>query len=567
MPVDQTGENILFAMGDGYTEAHIQIQYDPTTEASQFAWVVPLTLVPTFSVGSQRLFDNVLAGTVPAYGFNFQFDDCGGDASDSNAGGSDPTGAGDGGETGSDTGPTVVLEQTVGAFDITVLSGGTADEVMDWLGANGYQQDPNAEPILAEYLAENYLFAAFKLTNGADTAEIHPITLRFETEEACVPLRLTRIAAVEDMEVRTFFLADSRVVPQNYKHVVINPVKLDWPNFAANYKEVITLAVDAFGAEGKAFVTEYAGTSQVVAADGIFSDSWDSAAFANLPVVDVVDTLYAQGLGACDDFDGQCSFTHALLPGLLASFLPVPDGVDSTEFYACLTCFEDQIDLEAWGDGTAFAAAMEQRIVEPGRHARDLLALFPTLTRMYTTISPAEMTADPFFWENPKLPEVDLTQSLATRRILCNGDALWTLPDGREVYVPNDGSWPVINEEMPWEQEVAEMPNSGAPLSLVDNGTLIDTQVAAYNCALGWPANLCGSGADGGTGGPSSETGGPSTSDTLGGSGEESGGSGSAGLEDGGSGCGCTTDSRGPMGALWALALVAVRRRQRSHSI
>lgn len=32
MPVDQTGENILFVMGEGYTEAHIQIQYDPDAE-------------------------------------------------------------------------------------------------------------------------------------------------------------------------------------------------------------------------------------------------------------------------------------------------------------------------------------------------------------------------------------------------------------------------------------------------------------------------------------------------------------------------------------------------------
>jgi hypothetical protein len=236
MPVPQTGENILFAMGDGFTEAHIQIQYDPDTEANQFAWVVPMTAVPQFTVGSQRLFDNVLAGTVPAYGFNRQADDCGGEGDD---GGNGDTAAGgeSGGEDPTDGGPTVVLQQTVGAFEIAVLEGGTAEEVMEWLGTNGYQQDKAAEPILADYLAENYIFAAFKLTNGADTAEIHPITLRFDHEEACVPLRLTRIAAVDDMEVRTFFLADARVVPQNFKHVVVNPLKLDWPNFAANYTD------------------------------------------------------------------------------------------------------------------------------------------------------------------------------------------------------------------------------------------------------------------------------------------------------------------------------------------
>jgi MYXO-CTERM domain-containing protein len=561
MPVDQTGENILFAMGEGYTEAHIQIQYDPTTEAEQFAWVVPMTAVPTFSVGSQRLFDNVLQGTVPAYGFNRQFDSCG---DPGGTGGSDPTGAGSGdpggGETGSDSGgPSVVLQETVGAFDITVLQGGTAAEVMEWLGANGYQQDPAAEPILAEYLAENYLFAAFRLTNGAETAEIHPITLRFEVEEACVPLRLTRIAAVDDMEVRTFFLAADRVVPQTYKHVVVNPLQLDWPNFAANYKEVITLAVDAFGAEGKAFVTEYAGPSDIVSPFGLYSKSWDSSAFEGMAAVEVVDALVAQGLRGCDDFEGTCAFSHALLEGLMASYLPVPAGVDADEFYDCLTCFEDQIDLEAWGDGSAFATAMEERIVVPGLHAQELLAQFPTLTRMYTTISPAEMTADPFFWQNPTLPNVDLTQSVAQRRVLCNGDALWTLPDGREVYVPNDGAWPVIDDAMPWEQEVAEMPSNGAPLMLVDNGALIDTQLATYNCALGWPANQCGSGDDVADTGGRDTDGGTSGGDTAG----ETGGSG--GLDDDGGGCGCNTTPPAHA-ALWAFGVLALRRRRRGSS-
>jgi hypothetical protein len=80
MPVDQTGENILFVMSGDSTEAHIQIQYDPDAEAAQFAWVVPMLALPTFSVGSEQLFQNLLAGTVPAYGFQTTFgcDDFGG---------------------------------------------------------------------------------------------------------------------------------------------------------------------------------------------------------------------------------------------------------------------------------------------------------------------------------------------------------------------------------------------------------------------------------------------------------------------------------------------------------
>lgn len=552
MPVDQTGENILFVLGEGYTEAHIQIQYDPNT-AAKFAWVVPMLALPEFSIGCDRLFDNTLAATVPTYGFSYQFDDCGGNGSNSGtAGASAGDTSADDGSTGGDPGPEVVLQQTVGAFDITVLQGGTAAEVMQWLADNEYEQDPDAEPILAEYLAENYMFAAFKLTNGADLAEIHPIVLRFENDEACVPLRLTRIAAVDDMEVRTFFLAESRVVPQNYKHVLVNPLRLDWPGLAANYKSIITQAVDAFGADGKAFVTEYAGPSSVVNTFGIFGDLWNAQAFSGLPAVDVIDTLSAQGLVSC--YDGgfettggsgtECAFDHPLLRGLLNTYLPVPDGLDEIEFYGCLTCFEAEIDLDAWGDGSAFATAMQERIIDPGAHASDLLATFPTLTRMYTTISPAEMTADPFFWANPDLPDVDLTNAIATRRVLCNGDAVWTLPDGREVYVPGDGPWPDFSDEMPYEEEVAETPRMGPPIVMVDNREIIATELRTHNCQYGWPGDgTCGAGSGG--------------SDSSGSDGS------SAGADEGGGGCGCTSGGNAGWGALAMVVGVGLARRRR----
>ena len=37
MPVDQTGESVIFVMGGDKAEVHIQISYDPDTNANQFA--------------------------------------------------------------------------------------------------------------------------------------------------------------------------------------------------------------------------------------------------------------------------------------------------------------------------------------------------------------------------------------------------------------------------------------------------------------------------------------------------------------------------------------------------
>ncbi|MGB1014930.1 MAG: DUF2330 domain-containing protein, partial [Nannocystaceae bacterium] len=448
MPVDQTGENILFISDATSVEAHIQIQYDPNTNAQDFAWLVPLTAVPEFSVGSDLLFQALLRGTVPTYGLNNNF--CGGTTG---TGGSPFLSEPD---TPGSSGPEIVHNEVVGAFEVTVLTDDSAADLMTWLGENGYTQDPNAEPILQEYLDEGHLFAAFKLHNDSETSDIHPVVLRFESDEACVPLRLTRIAAGEDMDVRAFFLGNNRTVPTNYRHVLVNPLKLDWLNFASNYKDVITLAVDAFMADGRAFVTEYAGTSDVVNTSGVFRPGWDGSVFSGLSPVAVVDTLTDQILMEC--FGDECLFYHPLLEGLLAQHLPVPEGLLPGDFYSCLTCYEDLIDAEAWGDGSGFAVAFDERIVVPGMHAVSLIETWPYLTRLYTTISGHEMTEDPMFHQNPSLQDIPNIRQ-ATRNYLCDGpydegDSVVTLPDGREVFIPADGSWPDFPDEMPWELEV-----------------------------------------------------------------------------------------------------------------
>ncbi|MGH1343891.1 MAG: DUF2330 domain-containing protein [Nannocystales bacterium] len=583
MPVDQTGENILFVMGEDYTEAHIQIQYDPTAEAAEFSWVVPLTELPEFGVGSELLFDAVLSSSVPRYGFNSVFtgQSCGEDTGDTADG--DPTGFPGGGSSGGfgsdsdgDTddggGVDILLEEVVGAFEIAVLSGENLDEIKMWLDTNGYQQDPNADPILEEYLSEGYIFAAFKLTNDAETAEIHPITLRFPNNEACIPLRLTRIAAVDDMDIRSFFLSDSRVVPSTYKHVLVNPLKLDWANLASNYKSVITQAVDADEANGRAFVTEYAGTSSIVPSGGLYSDQWSSAPFANLAPIGVVDVLENQGLMTCFEDGGgfgsssssggdglACQYNHPLLRGLLQKYLPVPEGVEEVDFYGCLSCYQDQIDQEAW-DSTGFTTDLEARVVAPGQRAVEILGAFPYLTRMYTTMSPGEMTADPFFYENPDLQDIDLTAQFAQQGTGCDSSVIWTLPDDRVIYSP-DGSWPDFDDEMPWEEEVAEMMQAGAPMVLVNQTDTINTQLAMHNCEYNFPsAEECG-GVGGGTDGSNG-------SDSGGGSNGEGGGTDSAGQDtelddDGGCNCSSSNDAGGPAALMLGLfGLMGLRRRR-----
>ncbi|MCH9688967.1 MAG: DUF2330 domain-containing protein, partial [Deltaproteobacteria bacterium] len=134
MPVDQTGETIVFAIDDTHVEAHIQIEYDPTTNAERFAWLIPVMAQPEFSVGSQQLFLNLQNATVPSFGFINNFEPCGfpdddfgggggGCGASTSGGGNAPGGGDEGGDDGgtSGGGVEVVQRDQVGAFDIVVV--------------------------------------------------------------------------------------------------------------------------------------------------------------------------------------------------------------------------------------------------------------------------------------------------------------------------------------------------------------------------------------------------------------------------------------------------------------
>ncbi|MEM6992533.1 MAG: DUF2330 domain-containing protein, partial [Myxococcota bacterium] len=441
MPVDQKGENVLFVVEDGMVEAHVQIQY--TGNPEQFAWIVPVMAAPEIEVGSDLLFQAALTATVPTFTLNTRAEDnCQSDQGNAFGCGLDSvalegaSAAGDGGFFEDESAPTVVERDVVGSFEFAVLEGGTSEGVEAWLDDNGFAQDDDAGPILDEYLDDGFMFVAFKLRPGAGTDEIHPVVVRYEGDEPCVPLRLTRIAAEEDMGVRVFFLGDHRVVPTNYRHVQINPLQIDWINLGSNYEEVVTLAVDEDGSNGHGFVTEYAGPSAVVEDSAVFSDAWDAEALAAVEPRRMTEELTRQGLISCGfDFDGTCGYQHPLIAGVLASFLPPPAGVSPEDYYLCTTCAVEP-DEENW-DREGFESAMEERIIAPGAAAREALWYHPYLTRLYTTISPAEMTEDPLFHENEKMPDVS-NQWTATRVLDCEGPDHLEFPDGREIWFDED---------------------------------------------------------------------------------------------------------------------------------
>jgi hypothetical protein len=483
MPVDQTGENILFVIEEGTVEAHIQIQYDGDPE--QFAWIVPVMAMPEVTVGSDQLFQNLLAGTVPTFVLDSRTEgDCGGGGGGGGSGagcGSFDLAAGgsfaDSAQDFDDEEPDVVQRDVAGAYEYAVLDGGTVDGISAWLDDNGFARNDEAPAILQEYLDDGFMFIAFKLRAGAGVQEIQPVVVRYEGDEPCVPIRLTRIAAAEDMGIRAFFLGDHRVVPTNYRHVQVNPLRIDWLGLGANYEEVVTLAVDEEGSAGHGFVTEYAGSPSVVPRDNLLSALWDSSRFLDMEPRDLTELLVDEGLLECG-ITG-CFPTHPMLGALLPAHYPPPDGVAAEVFYACTSCFAAELENVEW-DNAGFAADFEERVIGPGEMAVDRLGR-AYLTRMYTTISPAEMTADPLFHENADLPPVSNVWA-ATRVNVCEGPDRIELADGREIVFDEDDQPPNF-DGMPYSMTAEEIPQAGGPIATSDNRDDIDGQLDDWNDA------------------------------------------------------------------------------------
>src|SRR6185503_10434399 len=65
VPVDQTGEQIIFSVAPNHVTAHIQINYSGS--ASEFAWMVPVQAKPVITLGSRAVFQSVGGLTQPQF--------------------------------------------------------------------------------------------------------------------------------------------------------------------------------------------------------------------------------------------------------------------------------------------------------------------------------------------------------------------------------------------------------------------------------------------------------------------------------------------------------------------
>ncbi|MEL6181053.1 MAG: DUF2330 domain-containing protein, partial [Myxococcota bacterium] len=396
----------------------------------------------------------------------------------------------------------VLASGVVGPYDFVVIMidpslDDLADVATTWLDDNGYDVAGIAPDLIRPYLEDGMNLVAFRLTKGNSDGDIRPVVLTFDSEAPMIPIKLTAVAAEEDMGVLVWVLSNSRAVPINYRSLEINEAIINWFNAGPSYNNVINVAADEAGGQG--FVTEFAGPSEPLA--NLFTTSNNDPCIPSFPTSDNLDaqtiaSVVRSTLSICRDTTG--------IGQSLRQALPPEDMQDISGFTTCIRTWgisttegstlvcEDFQDNVRWTLDIAelntelFATAMYDNIVAPIEEVQQLFRARSYVTRLYTTMSAAEMTVDPIFQFNPELSDLSNIHQ-ATQVIECSpfvdiSNAPWRieLPQG-DVVRGRGGSWPIDSASMPANRQVLQDNTSGQPEVVEDNTALIRQAIEDNN--------------------------------------------------------------------------------------
>ncbi len=528
VPIVQAGERILFGMQNGIVTSHIQVQYSGAAE--EFGWLLPMPSIPEMELGTDELFAQLIANTQPKYRLDREYrGDCPFDPfRNGGFGGQSPSDSSSEGDPGSDEGSPLVLRDSIGPYDFAVLRADEKQPMLDWLSENGFFVPAGTDDVVGPYIQPGAYFLALKLLKGNDVGDLQPVVLKYQSDLPMIPIILTSVAADPDMGVQVWVLGDDRAIPRNYHHTKINDAAIDWINAGENYVDVVTAAVDE--SEGHhAFVTEYAGNSNVMLNildyQGRFGNVAELA--AKTEAVDFVQHINNSGF-ALFSGGGPNGFSPTYpsqVLNILQAHLPVPkllldEGITAADYFWNFTYYvgsyqeqfpEKFLDLDLEFSAQEVATQLDERVVAPTLAAGQMFRDHDYLSRLFTTLSPNEMTKDPVFSFNPDLPEVSnihtgtityYCQLLADPTIQTAPAVLYTEQGFKLVYSNGTGEADAVNPYtevvMPQSQYQEVLREEGDAEVVLDNTDLINAALASERgansggCSVGGSSSAAG---------------------------------------------------------------------------
>ena len=90
----------------------------------------------------------------------------------------------------------ILDRKLVGIFETTTIAAHDATALQVWLSENGFAVPTNAEPVIASYVKDGWVFVATKVRRDKpdnETSTPHPLSFTFKTGKPVYPMRLTGV--------------------------------------------------------------------------------------------------------------------------------------------------------------------------------------------------------------------------------------------------------------------------------------------------------------------------------------------------------------------------------------
>ena len=453
VPINQAAEQIIFKQLGNDVTAVVQIQY--VGEAENFSWVVPVPGVPTFSVGSNLLFQTLEPLTRPSFNLTESGEVCLGDLPNMDVSPVATTAIPEG---AADSDVDVVASETVGPYDVQVIHSDDPEALANWLVDNNYDLSDRGEALIEPYVTAGMNFVVLKLSQGQGVGDIQPLVMNYLTEEVMIPIRLTAVAAADDMGVLVWLLGEGRAVPTNYPHVTVNYSQVDWFNGSQNaylsYQQLVADAMDEAGGQG--FATDYAGTEL---------DAWAALSLVKEQANEQLTQLSATASGA--DYmrlatAAPAGLSVTRLLEIFAIDLPLPEGVSTGVYWdggQLSALFTDQ---QLASSRETVESEISDTLIVGINDSFDVFEAPHYLTRLYTRLSAAEMTLDPILDFNPTMAGQSLGRQASLVSACVDDVTQWsvTLGEGTgragELIMDGVGLPPTYFSALPVEQSFVQ---------------------------------------------------------------------------------------------------------------
>ncbi len=496
VPINQAAEQIIFRQNGDQVTAVVLIQYVGVAE--DFSWVVPVPGVPELSTGSDVLFQSLDPATRPQFNLAVEGDICPQLGFDLNAGSIFDL-FGDGLDNApQDDGVSVIQESVVGPFDVQIVSSENPAAMAQWLEDNDYDLSDRGLELIEPYVEEGMNFVALKLRQDQGIGDIRPLIMKYQSDKPMIPIRLTAVAAEDDMGVLVWLLGDARAVPLNYLHVTVNYTLVNWyfgtRTASASYQNLMTTAMDEAGGQG--FATDFAGRLPDLL-DQLPSDEAYSTELERLQAIATNPSFY-------DELAFGFVFPSDQILEMLRRELPLPAGVDEFTYQSGALLAEVFSDAELAAARADIETMIQSDIIEPLAETLIVFDGDPYMTRFFTTLSADEMTLDPVFSFNPDLGDQAL-QRKATLKIECSALAgtSWSLTLGEgtdrdgEVVLKGEGLPPTETFTAPVLDQLSVsktewLSERGTAELVLQNEFTVDNVIGDADGLCGAGAGSCG---------------------------------------------------------------------------